>query len=177
MSTRTFVISDTHFGHANILTFKKANGEPLRSFSSVEEMDEHMVACWNKVVRPQDKVYHLGDCVINRRCLPILARLNGHKRLVRGNHDLFSTQDFMQYFEEIYGVRVLPKLGVILSHIPIHPESLSRWKCNIHGHLHSNVVRIPEIDDIIDSRYRCVCVEQIDYTPIQIEELLDRPYF
>jgi hypothetical protein len=35
-----FVISDTHFGHSGIITFKKEDGSPLRNFESVEEMDE-----------------------------------------------------------------------------------------------------------------------------------------
>lgn len=172
MSPRTYVISDTHFGHANILTFKRNDGSPLRIFNNIEEMDEHMVTQWNKTVRPVDKVYHLGDCVINRKSLPILARLNGHKRLVRGNHDIFTTKDFMQYFEEIYGVRVLPKLGVILSHIPIHPESLSRWKYNIHGHLHANHVK-KWFGLFKDKRFKNVAVEQINYTPVDIESLIN----
>jgi len=148
MSIRTYVISDTHFGHINILTFKRSNGEPLRAFSSIEEMDETIVENWNKTVRP-----------------------NGHKRLVRGNHDLFPTKEYMEYFEEIYGVRVLPKLGLILSHIPIHPESLSRWKYNVHGHLHANLVTIPEIDNIIDSRYINVSCERVNYTPVDLDEI------
>lgn len=174
-----FFIGDTHFGHSNILKFTRDDGSPLRPFATIEEHDEAIVENWNKVVRPQDKVYHLGDCVINRRCLPILARLNGHKRLVRGNHDIFTTKDFMQYFEEIYGVRVLPKLGIILSHIPIHPESLSRWKANIHGHLHHHKVKQTvskglthlEIDD---PRYINVSCEQINYTPIAFDQIFDR---
>lgn len=133
----TFFISDSHFGHSNIITFKNEDGSLLRPFSSIEE-----------------KVYHLGDVVINRRCLPILSRLNGHKRLVRGNHDLFTTKDFMIYFEEIYGVRVIGDL--IFSHIPIHEDQLSRWKSNVHGHLHGNRVMK---DNVIDERYISVCCE------------------
>ncbi len=175
---KIFVISDTHFGHANILTFKREDGTPLRSFSGVEEMDETMVENWNRVVRPQDKVYHLGDVVINKRYLPILKRLNGHKRLVRGNHDVEPTKVFMEYFDEIYGVRVFPKLNCILSHIPLHPASLQRWKYNIHGHLHSNLVTkellCPDgiIREVKDKRYINVSVEQINYTPVKLESLV-----
>ena len=70
-------------------------------------MDEEMVKRWNEVVRPNDKVYHLGDVVIARKNLHILGRLNGKQRLIRGNHDIFSTSDFFAHFDEIYGVRVL----------------------------------------------------------------------
>ena len=165
-----FFISDTHFGHAKILTFKTNEGKPLRSFSCVEEMDEHIVSCWNKTVRPQDKVYHLGDIAINKKHLFILHRLNGHKRLVRGNHDIFPTKDLMEYFDEIYGVRVFSEHGLVCSHIPIHTESMSRWKLNLHGHLHSNLVMDKGRPD---KRYKSACVEQINYTPISLEEVLD----
>lgn len=157
-----FLISDTHFGHKNIITFKKEDGTPLRDFSTVEEMDEHMVSCWNSVVKSSDCVYHLGDVVINRRCLPILSRLNGRKKLIRGNHDLFHLKDFTPYFEDVYGVYVLKDM--ILSHIPLHPECItSRFGTNVHGHLHGNVMN--------DPKYISVCVEQIAYTPISLEDL------
>lgn len=120
----TFFISDTHFGHSNILTFKDGNDKPLRDFSSVEEMDEFMVKNWNETVKPQDTVYHLGDVVINRRALPILDRLAGRKVLVKGNHDIFKLKDYVKYFDDIRAYKVMPVDGIICSHIPIHPESL-----------------------------------------------------
>jgi len=163
--TNIWVIADTHFGHRNILTFKRNDGTPLRPFTSIEGHDEAMVENWNRVVRPQDHVYHLGDVVINRRSLEIVKRLNGHKRLVRGNHDIFKTKEFIEVgFEEIYGVRVFPKNNFILSHIPLHPECLaSRAWVNVHGHLHAN-----KLED--EGRYRCVSVEHIDYTPTLLME-------
>lgn len=165
MAHRIFFISDTHFGHANILNFKTSEGHPLRPFTTCEEMDEHIVECWNKTVRPCDKIYHLGDVVINRKSLSILSRLNGHKRLVRGNHDIFKTKEYMEYFEEIYGVRVFSKEGIICSHIPLDYESLeSRNWFNVHGHLHSNVKHHPN--------YLNISVEQINYTPIEMDEIM-----
>lgn len=163
MTHRTFVISDTHFGHAKALIFKRDDGTPMRDFPDVMTMDETMVERWNSVVRSVDKVYHLGDVVINRKSLPILKRLNGHKRLVRGNHDIFKTADYLEYFEEIYGVRVFPDRECILSHIPLHPESLGRFKLNIHGHLHYR--------SYDDPRYKCVSVEQTDYTPVDLDSI------
>ena len=60
-----WLISDTHFGHENILSFRHGgpDGPLIRGnlFSSVEEMDECMIDQWNKYVKPGDKVYHLGD--------------------------------------------------------------------------------------------------------------------
>ena len=87
--TETFVVSDTHFGHAGVCRFLRDDGTKLRPWDTVEEMDEYMVEAWNNTVRPQDKVYHVGDVVMNRRCLKIMERLNGDKVLIKGNHDIF----------------------------------------------------------------------------------------
>lgn len=158
-----FFISDTHFGHENTFTkFKKADGcTPLRPFSSIEEMNETMISNWNDVVKPNDKIYHLGDVVINRKYLPILERLNGKKRLIRGNHDIFPIKDYLKYFDEIYGVRVFSDM--ICSHIPLAKECISRFGINVHGHLHGN--------DIADGLYFNVSVEQINFIPIELSVL------
>ena len=175
-----WLISDTHFGHEKTCTvFKRADGSPLRPFSCAVEMDEFMVKSWNERVRPNDKVYHLGDVVINRKFLPILGRLNGDKVLIRGNHDIFKLEDYTEYFRDIRGYHVMN--GLILSHVPVHADSLARFGCNIHGHLHANRVCKPRGVDVktgevlysdeIDPRYQNVSVEQIDFTPILFEEL------
>ena len=175
-----FLISDTHFGHEKTCTvFKRKDGTPLRPFSCAEEMDEFMVKAWNERVRPNDKVYHLGDVVINRKFLNILGRLNGDKVLVRGNHDIFKLEDYTQYFRDIRGYHVMN--GLILSHVPVHADSLARFGCNIHGHLHANrVTKACDVDvatgeilygDQIDPRYFNVSVEQIDFAPILFEDV------
>lgn len=167
MTHKAFVISDTHFGHKNILTFKDSSGNLTREFPNVEAMDEYMVANWNKVVRPEDRVYHLGDVVMNRRCLPILNRLNGRKVLIKGNHDIFKLRDYTPYFEDIRSYKVLPKNKLILSHIPIHIYDLNaRFQFNGHGHLHQNVIQ--------DYRYINLCVEKINYTPMDLEDLFEK---
>lgn len=182
MST-SWLISDTHFGHEKTCTvFKKADGSPLRPFSCAEEMDEFMVKAWNEKVGSKDKVYHLGDVVINRKFLHILGRLNGDKVLIRGNHDIFKLEDYTPYFRDIRGYDV--KNGMIFSHVPVHPESLARFGCNIHGHLHANrVMKIKGVDkktselifsDEVDPRYFNVSVEQIDFAPITLEEVSKR---
>jgi calcineurin-like phosphoesterase family protein len=165
MMTKIYVTSDTHYGHSNILKFKRNDGTPLRNFKDIDEHDNIMVDNWNKIITPQDHVYHLGDVVINRRCLDICKRLMGHKRLVRGNHDIFKTKEYIDVgFQEIYGCRVFPKHNMILSHIPIHPGSLKEGWTNIHGHTHSNVVL--DHNGHPDPRYKCVSVEQTSYSPV-----------
>lgn len=168
-----FLISDTHFGHEKTCTvFKRHDGSPLRPFASAEEMDEEMIKRYNERVKPNDKCYFLGDVVIARKHLKTLARLNGDKILIRGNHDIFKLNEYTPYFRDIRGYHVMH--GMILSHIPIHEQQLARFGCNIHGHLHANRVREYNIDadkDVIDPRYHCVCVEQTDYAPILFEDV------
>jgi calcineurin-like phosphoesterase family protein len=172
-----FLVSDTHFGHAGVCRFTRNDGvTKLRPWDSAEEMDEAMVEAWNAKVRPNDKVYHLGDVVINRKALGIMRRLNGDKVLIRGNHDIFRDDDYREHFRELRAYHVMN--GMILSHIPIHTESLGRFGVNIHGHTHANRVMLSgfngKITDIVDVRYHCVCVEQTDFAPILFEDVIKR---
>jgi calcineurin-like phosphoesterase family protein len=178
-----FLVSDTHFGHSGVCRFMRNDGvTKLRPWDTPEEMDEEMIRRWNDTVRPTDKVYHLGDVVINRRALPTLARLNGDKVLIRGNHDIFRDDEYRQYFRELRAYHVMN--GMILSHIPVHSDSLGRFGVNIHGHTHANRVRKARGVDAVtgeilysdepDIRYHCVCVEQTDFTPILFEDVIAR---
>jgi calcineurin-like phosphoesterase family protein len=159
-------ISDTHFGHDNILNFKTGRCDCgatapegswgkgqfaihtlqcsyitspyVRAFNSTEEMDETMVKKWNDVVRPGDHVWHLGDVTMNpSKYLGIIRRLAGIKGLVLGNHDSGTIQQYLAAgFKKIASYRVYDKM--LFSHIPIHPASLGRFDANVHGHTHSN---------------------------------------
>ena len=179
-----FLVSDTHFGHAGVCRFTQPEtGEKLRPWTDPAEMDEDMIRAWNDRVRPNDKVYHLGDVVINRRAMRTLTRLNGDKVLIRGNHDIFRDDEYRQHFRELRAYHVMN--GLILSHIPVHEASLGRFGCNIHGHLHgSRVKKARGVDartgetlysDEVDVRYHCVCVEQTpDFAPILFEDVIKR---
>jgi len=164
MAKDFWVVSDTHFGHANMLNFRNKDGSKVRPFDTVEEMDETMIQRWNEVVKPNDRVYHLGDVVINRKFLPTMDRLNGKKVLIKGNHDIFKLNDYTPYFEDIRAYQVWHDM--IFSHIPLSVDSLERFKFNVHGHTHTNYMMHP--------RYLCVCVEQTDFRPVHRDELRER---
>jgi len=151
-----WLTSDSHFSHDAIIGYAK------RPFTSAAEMDEALVENWNRVVKPSDHVYHLGDVVMKRSALAVVKRLNGHLRLVRGNHDIFRTKEYLAVgFEEIYGCRVID--GFLMTHIPVHEQSLGRFKANLHGHTHEQFV--------CGSRYINLCVEQTAYTPVHFEDV------
>ena len=158
-----FLIGDTHFGHSNIITFKRDDGTPLRNFETILEHDEALIKNWNSVVSPNDKVYHLGDVGFKKFSYleEILSRLNGSKILIKGNHDNFKLSQYAQYFKDVRGSWTLDKF--ILSHIPLHPDSLYRWTACIHGHLHAN--------SLADPKYYNVSAECINYTPIEFEKI------
>src|SRR5574343_1568721 len=147
-----FVTSDTHFHHSNIIKYCN------RPFSSTAEMDETLVQNWNSVVKPEDKVYHLGDVYfpLKERSDWLFSRLNGSKRLILGNHDNGKDQTLHKFFKEIYMWRFLKEFGLLLTHVPVHPGSLSsKLKYNVHGHTHNS--KSPDLP------YKCVCVELTNY--------------
>jgi calcineurin-like phosphoesterase family protein len=177
-----FLVSDTHFGHTGVCRFTRNDGvTKLRPWDDADEMDEAMVKAWNERVKPTDKVYHLGDVVIARKALKIMERLNGDKVLIRGNHDIYKDEDYSKYFRSIRAYHVMN--GMILSHIPLHSDSMGRFGTNIHGHTHANRVKKARgvdaktgevlYSDKNDVRYHCVCVEQTpDFAPILFEDVI-----
>lgn len=153
---RTFVIGDTHFGHKNIIQYESQ----ARNFTSIEEHDQELARRWNAVVNPRDTVWHVGDVLFGVNSFLLLAHLNGIKRLVLGNHDQYPIWRYQQHFRSIHGA--VQVHGAILTHIPVHEHQLKRFKCNIHGHLHSN--------KLADPRYVCVSAEQTGLAPKLLSE-------
>ena len=163
--------ADHHLYHEGVLRFFKADGvTPLRVFDSVTHMNEYIIYKHNLVVRPQDKVYFLGDVMCSKKApqLELLGRMNGEKILIKGNHDYLSLNAYQKFFKDVRSVYAID--GMLLSHIPIHPGSLSRWDINVHGHCHSNVVT--DHNGHPDPRYFCVSMEQLDdYSPISLDQI------
>ena len=166
---KTFIISDTHFHHKGILTFKDDDGEIIRQFKDVDEMNQTIVDNWNSVVKKNDKIYHLGDVVMKTSvwAFEILNELNGRKILIKGNHDTARLNIYKRYFDDIRSSHLLrtgDRTKVVLSHIPIHPISLGN-SFNVHGHLHHRLID--------DPRYINVSCEIIDYKPMNFIEIID----
>ena len=158
MAKDIFVISDTHFGHANIIRYCN------RPFASVEEMDEAIIQRWNKTVRPQDTIYHLGDVAMSQQALNrVMPRLHGHKRLILGNHDdCAPIASYARYFQKILAWRLLKPF--ILTHVPIDRGSFGKAEFNVHGHVHNNPGPA--------GPYINVSCEVVNYTPVRLDQLL-----
>lgn len=167
--SKTWVYSDPHFYHHNIVKFTIGDGEPLRPWDDAVQMTEDLIAWYNELVSDDDRVYILGDVAFTARAMrDSVGRLKGRKVLVKGNHDPDKHREmYNELFDDVRAYVV--KKGFIMSHIPIHPGSLSRWELNIHGHLHANEVTE---DGFVDKRYRCVCVEQTNFRPVLLDDIL-----
>jgi calcineurin-like phosphoesterase family protein len=164
MSQTIYFISDLHLGHKNILDFGQ------RSHKDITEMHLAMVDAWNKKVRKHnDIIYVLGDVAMDVQALDWLNEMNGQKRLILGNHDTFQYPVYEKYFDKVYHFHKAYK-GLVLTHIPIHPNELQyrSWKYNIHGHIHD-----PAKNNIGD-RYFNVNVDIIGYAPISLEEMREQ---
>jgi len=176
-----WVISDTHFNHRNCLNFRdSATNDLIRpGFTDVNHMNEHMIERWNSVVKPGDKVYHLGDVFFGDReeFKKLWPKLHGSKRLIVGNHDDIPFLSSGGFFQKVQMWRQFNEFGLMLSHVPLHESSLLRWPkvrpgesrdepsflYNVDGHTHQQGSPA--------GPYLSVCVELREYTPVHIETL------
>lgn len=140
--SKIWFTSDTHFSHDNIIKFC---GRP---YASVQEMDEDLIRRWNERIREDDIVFHLGDFAWGGSAIwtSLLNRLNGHKHLIIGNHDMKNLRsNYAQYFDEITfqkQIRVEDRT-IYLNHYPFlcyggtyRQKDQLIWQ--LFGHVHSN---------------------------------------
>jgi calcineurin-like phosphoesterase family protein len=166
---KTFFISDTHFGHDNIIKLCD------RPFENVTEMNETMIANWNKKVTNADIVYIMGDLFFRTQTPPeeILKRLKGKKHLIRGNHDKsWYHAKYDKFFESVTWAEVINTTHGItmLSHFPMCDYE---GKYLIHGHIHAH--KNDSYWPYLQARDRILnaSVEINDYSPVTFEELIE----
>ena len=162
---KIWIISDTHFNHKNIIDYCK------RPFKDINEMNEYLINKWNELVSDEDTVYHLGDFAMGNSedIKRIVDKLNGNIILITGNHDKKGISAFKNYgFKEVYKNECYINFNGVelwLSHRP-HNETK---KFNIHGHVHNDFSH-----EVTNPKCFCVCVEQINYQPILLEDVVNR---
>ena len=154
---KTFVISDTHFGHKNII--RLAN----RPFNSLEEMDSKLIENWNSVVGNDDTVIFNGDFMWYKNDTGIFNSLNGKEKiLIRGNHDPLVTLNLG--WSSVHDILEFNHNGkhVVMCHYP-----MESWNKKFHGAIHLYGHTHNEHPDVmlkLKNRYN-ICVECINYTP------------
>lgn len=192
--TNTWLYADPHFGHyGTAVEFLRADGSKLRPFTSVAEQDETLIANYNALVGDKDRVYILGDLLMKPWAIQSVERLKGRKVLIKGNHDNQKLNKYLPHFDDIRSFHKLDSIveGVrrsfVMTHIPIHPDCMDRWDCNIHGHLHQHRImqrqrtmsyfngEVTEFKhEWVDPRFLCVSVEHTDYKPISFDDAVKR---
>jgi len=153
-----FITADLHLGHNGIR--EHCN----RPWPTIEEHDEGIISNWNADVKRKDMVYIVGDFAWKHHN-KYLARLNGKKILIRGNHDRMN-QECLRNFTEVHDLLTKKIDGkiVILCHYCLRVWDRSfygTWHC--YGHSHG---RILETGNIL----RCdVGADVWDYRPVPWE--------
>ena len=138
--------SDTHFCHNQGFLY-----EP-RGFTNVDDMNEAIIENWNKMVKPHDIVYHLGDTMLNDNAKGVecFKRLNGEIFLIWGNHDTENRTNTL--FEACrnkmnggwYAFMIKQgKQSIYLSHYPTltanyDDKHFNQHVINLHGHTHQH---------------------------------------
>lgn len=151
-----WVISDTHFGHANILDYC-----PWRRTwaGSLADHDAALIAAWRERVQPDDLVLHLGDVALGDKAYlsEVRRSLPGRIMLVRGNHDRSHAAMRAAGFEMVYAaVRIdVGDRHWICRH---NPAAFSVREAGgavrlLHGHCHGNGLA-PEIHQAVRMKAR-----------------------
>ena len=180
-----FFIGDTHLMDESMIRLER------QPFGNASEKKLTMIDNWNKIVRKDDEVYHLGDVALCDEFLlskkgslsfidkkeqarteikEFLEKTNGKKYLIMGNHDdLFTPHGWRNFgFEEVYDKPILIDSFIILSHEPLY-NTYSTPFVNIFAHVHGNPVYKTDSPNAI-----CVSVERHDYFPISMDEVYSR---
>jgi len=140
---RTYITSDLHFGHNNIMKFCPVTRARFRN--DVDYMNEAMIKEWNDIVQPDDLIYILGDVAFSssQKATDIMRRLNGTKILVEGNHDrkVLTDKQFYNCFAEVHKYLDIQYNGTkcVMFHYPISEwDQMHRGSVHFYGHLHGN---------------------------------------
>lgn len=162
-------ISDTHFGHENIIKYSK------RPFKDTAEMDVHMINLWNSRVQPEDTVYHLGDFALSggKKCLPsTFNRLNGNIVFIKGNHDKAEaledvTGQPLSSYLELYHKKQM----IVLCHYSLRVwNKAHRGAWHLFGHSHGALNNL-ELGKSMDVGVDSLNSLGYDYGPISFDQV------
>jgi len=168
IKSQTWITSDIHFYHHNILKYCSAT----RRYSDAIEMNEVIVGQWNAIVSPIDRVYILGDVAFAdaQRSARIVNRCHGEKILITGNHDTKNLKDrtYRSCFAEVHNYLTVNYKGtfVVMFHYPIWEwDQMHHGSVHFHGHLHGR-------SHGIQGRIMDVGMDLNDCTPFLLDDVI-----
>ena len=156
--------SDTHFGHTNIIEYSN------RPFSSVEEMNDALIANWNDRIKNGDVVYHVGDfafTIKTNAINKIMSQLNGQKFLIYGNHDKKDVikSDGWVWQGHYKKIRVESQ-KIILFHYGCRVwDGCHRGSWQLYGHSHGS------LQDDPNAKAFDIGVDCHNYAPLHFDEV------
>lgn len=163
VTEKTWIIADTHFGHANIVKYCKRP----RNHNTL------MIENWKKLVKPNDVILHMGDVAIwydeyaadfwAKRA----AKLPGIKYLILGNHDKhYTNAQWKKYGFEV--IKPFQQNKLYFSHEAT--KKIGTWEVNIHGHSHQHAPF--GIYEGLGCRYYNASIEGMRYKPVRMKTIL-----
>jgi calcineurin-like phosphoesterase family protein len=155
LTADTWLIADTHFGHANIV---KLCDRPLDH----EEMIEHN---WRALIGDDDEVLHLGD--VDWRYGRMPHDLPGRVHVLPGNHDRL--QRLARTGWDVLDCDRIYRQLLLITHRPSAADRT--WSLNVHGHIHDNGWP-PELRD--GRRRVNVSIERTGYAPVRLGDVMRR---
>lgn len=170
---RLFFTSDTHFGHRNIIKYCQ------RPFSCIEEMNDALIANWNRVVGKDDIIFHLGDFAMggSAEWSRLLQKLNGKIYLILGNHDLKTIGAGFSRLEGVAMQMLINVKGQIiyLNHYPfLCYGGAYRNTWQLYGHVHTchanRGLDVPRLKMLMPMQYD-VGVDNNNYRPVSFEQV------
>lgn len=167
----TWFTSDTHFGHNGIIPH---SGRP---WPSAIEMDVDLIKIWNKIVGPEDEVWHLGDFSFHRSDwrpdAAIVEQLNGKINIIAGNHDNVGFLRKCKFASVREGIveRTFDHEGkkhfIVMCHYPLREWNGFYYDAiHLYGHVH----------DTLPNFYRSmdVGVDTNDFMPYSLKQIVKK---
>jgi len=177
---KTWLIGDTHFGHIKMCEY----------CDRPKNFNERIIQHWQKLVSPEDLVYHLGDvycCKKSCSFFGCLEKLPGTKILIKGNHDRENAQWYLHNgFAAVMNAVVVPVkilllkdqlIGkkVLFSHKPVifDVDYCGGIDFSIHAHSHtiSSKKYDPKLNGSITHKSYLFSLEHVKYKPVLLERL------
>jgi len=133
---KRWITADWHLGEGRFEIVQRPG------FDSPEHMVDHFVGLHNELVAPDDEVIVVGDAVnqTSPEYLKEVARFNGIKTLIRGNHDkVFSDEELGVYFDRIVpeGEGIFVDIENATYYVTHYPTKSKEDFFNLVGHIHS----------------------------------------
>ncbi len=179
VASKVWFASDQHHGHQSAIHHNH------RPFRDLDHMDHALVDEWNSRVGKQDLAFILGDFSFYKpeKTTEIVHAMNGHKILVKGNHDhtkaLSKVQGFqriLSYHEHKLDVGGGETVRIVMSHFPfLSWNQMHRGAYHLHGHSHGNLMVPPQLQN---ARMLDVGVDHLSglkghYGPINFAEIME----